>query len=497
MSVLDIGCGSGLFSLAAVRLGASRVHSFDFDPTSATCTAGLKRGYAPGTRWTIETGNVLDREYVRSLGEFDLVYAWGVLHHTGDMWTALDIAGDAVAPDGRLFLAIYNDQGRRSRRWRRIKRTYNSLPARLQVPFALVVMSPGQARAGLGAASRRLTAPHGAQRPKRARGMSRWHDLLDWCGGYPFEVATGTDLRFLSRARLPSAASSHGSGRPGLQSVRLRPGGRPMTARSPRRRRTAQPYDVLFYAPGVGALVSEQPSRVAGGSETQALRLARALARDGLRVAMVAYDERGELPRERGGVHFVPRPRRSRASSPLRQAMEAIRITRALARAPSCGVVVRVGGPHVGWVVLYARLTGRRAIFASASLADFDCMKVTPSRVNRALYRLGVRLAHEIVVQTQEQLALCQTTFRRTPILIGSIAAPAAPQRAAPEAFIWIGRLLPYKRPFDYVDLARALPEAEFWMVAVPSPRGPDRVHERLLTEADEVPNLKVFGPRQ
>jgi 2-polyprenyl-3-methyl-5-hydroxy-6-metoxy-1,4-benzoquinol methylase len=201
LSVLDIGCGSGLFSLAAVRLGAGRVHSFDFDPTSARCTAGLKQGYAPGARWTIETGNVLDRKYVRSLGEFDLVYAWGVLHHTGDMWTALDIAGDAVAPEGRLFLAIYNDQGRRSRRWRQIKRTYNALPARLQVPFALVVMAPGQARSGLGAVSRRLAGPRGGHRARRGRGMSRWHDLLDWCGGYPFEVARPEQIFDFYRAR--------------------------------------------------------------------------------------------------------------------------------------------------------------------------------------------------------------------------------------------------------------------------------------------------------
>jgi 2-polyprenyl-6-hydroxyphenyl methylase/3-demethylubiquinone-9 3-methyltransferase len=35
---LDIGSDSGLFSLAAMRLGARRVYSFDYDPDSVACT---------------------------------------------------------------------------------------------------------------------------------------------------------------------------------------------------------------------------------------------------------------------------------------------------------------------------------------------------------------------------------------------------------------------------------------------------------------------------
>src|SRR5438093_190589 len=80
---IDIGCGSGLFSLAAVRLGAS-VHSFDYDAHSVACTAELKRSHFPDhPNWTVEQGSILDQEYIGKLGAFDVVYSWGVLHHTG------------------------------------------------------------------------------------------------------------------------------------------------------------------------------------------------------------------------------------------------------------------------------------------------------------------------------------------------------------------------------------------------------------------------------
>jgi 2-polyprenyl-3-methyl-5-hydroxy-6-metoxy-1,4-benzoquinol methylase len=187
---LDIGSGSGLSSLAARRLGA-RVHSFDYDPQSVACTAELRRRYFPGEAdWTVEQGSVLDAEYLRSLGQFDVVYSWGVLHHTSRMWQALDHAAIPVAPGGRLFVAIYNDTGSQSRRWAWIKRTYNRLPRPARLPFALLVAAPGEIKSlarspltgGLGAYRRAWTAYND-------RGMNRWHDLIDWVGGYPYEVA--------------------------------------------------------------------------------------------------------------------------------------------------------------------------------------------------------------------------------------------------------------------------------------------------------------------
>ena len=135
---LDVGSGSGLFSLVALRLGASSVRSFDYDLQSVECTGALKHRYYPShSNWIIERGSVLDSHYLNSLGQFDVVYSWGVLHHTGNMEQALHNVAPLVAPGGLLFLSIYNYQPFLSSYWKVIKRTYNRLPKVGRVPMEL------------------------------------------------------------------------------------------------------------------------------------------------------------------------------------------------------------------------------------------------------------------------------------------------------------------------------------------------------------------------
>lgn len=193
---LDIGSGSGLFSLAARRLGA-KVFSFDFDSNSYACTLELKRRYFDDdTNWTIEQGSALDAEYVKSLGKFDIVYSWGVLHHTGEMWKGLENAAFPVAENGKLFVAIYNDTGSQARRWHWIKKTYCKLPDALKSPFAVLAILPDEAKRFISHAVK--GKPHAYiadwKTYRNERGMNRWHDIIDWVGGFPYEVATPDEI---------------------------------------------------------------------------------------------------------------------------------------------------------------------------------------------------------------------------------------------------------------------------------------------------------------
>ncbi len=191
---LDVGSGSGLFSLAARRLGA-RVHSLDFDPSSVACTQELRRRYFPGDpAWVVQEGSALDRAYMNSLGQFDIVYSWGVLHHTGAMWEALANVAPLVAPGGLLFIAIYNDQGTPSRRWTALKKMYNRTPRPLRFAISGPVFVKQYWRPVV--KDFLLFRPFDCIRnyEGKRRGMTAWRDCVDWVGGYPFEVAKPEQL---------------------------------------------------------------------------------------------------------------------------------------------------------------------------------------------------------------------------------------------------------------------------------------------------------------
>jgi 2-polyprenyl-3-methyl-5-hydroxy-6-metoxy-1,4-benzoquinol methylase len=215
-SFLDVGCGSGLFSLAAMRKGAARVHSFDYDPLSVACAQELKHSYfCDASCWTVQQGDVLDSTYLATLGKFDIVYSWGVLHHTGNLWEGLENVIPLVARNGKLFIAVYNDQGTLSSIWKAVKKRYNSgTPWRM-----LLVPAFGSYFVGKALIKDVLILhknPLARYRQyKQSRGMAYWTGLVDWLGGYPFEVAKPEAIfeffrvRGFELVRLSTAGGGH------------------------------------------------------------------------------------------------------------------------------------------------------------------------------------------------------------------------------------------------------------------------------------------------
>jgi SAM-dependent methyltransferase len=186
---LDIGSGSGLFSLAARRLGA-RVYSFDYDAHSVDATKRLKSHFLAEDRdWTIEQGSVLDHRYLGALGLFDIVYSWGVLHHTGAMIEAMRNAATNVAPGGLFVFAVY----RRTRLcpfWKVEKRWYaRSSPAMQRLARAIFV-----SLMGLALLAKRRNFRTYIREYRNNRGMDCWHDVHDWLGGYPYESIAPKDV---------------------------------------------------------------------------------------------------------------------------------------------------------------------------------------------------------------------------------------------------------------------------------------------------------------
>ena len=190
---LDVGSGSGLFSLAARRLGA-KVFSLDYDPQSVACTSELRSRYFPkDENWIIEEGSVLDLGYIQSLGKFDIVYSWGVLHHTGNLWKALNNVQYPVENDGILFIGLYNDEGFMSEVWKKIKRIYCSGTFGKVVIFGIYFPYFFFKRSI--ADILRLRNPLDRYATyKRKRGMSALYDVIDWLGGYPYEVASNGSI---------------------------------------------------------------------------------------------------------------------------------------------------------------------------------------------------------------------------------------------------------------------------------------------------------------
>jgi glycosyltransferase involved in cell wall biosynthesis len=255
-------------------------------------------------------------------------------------------------------------------------------------------------------------------------------------------------------------------------------------------------HDVVFYAPRMTPLLSENEDPSPGGAETQIFLLARELAAQGHRVALVVRKTNDRLPDETGRVKIISQPAVHSGPQLFRSARNAVATLRALWPLDAAVFVQRAAGRETGLVAIIAKVRQRRFIYSSANVIDFEFDRLEPRRANVALFHLGVRLADRIVVQTAEQDELCRGRFNRIPIVIKSLAEPAARRIAQPEAFLWVGRLTSYKRPLAFISLARALPEAHFWMVVTGEGQAAGRFRREIDEASQELENLEVLAPR-
>ena len=252
------------------------------------------------------------------------------------------------------------------------------------------------------------------------------------------------------------------------------------------------PYDVVFAATWAAPLVREQGAT--GGSETQMVLLARELAARGLRIGLLVVGDKATLPRRWRGVDVLAQPPGPRARGLAGLVNDAGTVS-GLLRTPARVVLKQNAGRSVAAARLAARLRRAAFVFSSSSLMDFEYER-HGRRYNVRLHDWAMRTADEIVVQSAEQAELCRRRYGRDPVIIRNIAEPAEPRTGTPDAFLWIGRTAPYKRLDVYLDLARALPDIPFQVVAVPARYATPELTARLERDARELPNLEVLAPR-
>jgi len=185
--VIDVGSGSGLSSRGFWRRKPRELVSFDYDIHSVEATQSMHEKEGSPEAWRAFQGSVLDRDFVNALGIFDIVYSWGVLHHTGEMWKAIDNAASLCAPDGLFWISIYQ-AGSLYEEHLDLKRRYNLADeaGKRAMIEERIALHKTWCR-GRGESEDSWNKVDG-------RGMNTYNDIVDWLGGLPYEVAWPSEI---------------------------------------------------------------------------------------------------------------------------------------------------------------------------------------------------------------------------------------------------------------------------------------------------------------
>lgn len=261
--------------------------------------------------------------------------------------------------------------------------------------------------------------------------------------------------------------------------------------------RRAHEHDVAMYAPASNAFYERQGGLELGGREVQAVQVAAGLAREGLAAAHIVYPvDDPQSPVE--GLDIVQRPIYRVSGGPIDRLREGAAIWRSLDAADARVYILRGHGMHLVVGALFGRIKRRRILMSGSNDIDFMPRLRGGSRLKAWVFRWAIKAADAVVTQTAQQREVAAREFPRLRSLsvIPNFAEPAEPATERPTAFLWIGRLVDYKRPLRYVELAQAVPEAKFWMIGVETNETRPELLQQLHSRSAGVENLELLPPR-
>ncbi|MGH2981056.1 MAG: glycosyltransferase family 4 protein [Solirubrobacterales bacterium] len=261
--------------------------------------------------------------------------------------------------------------------------------------------------------------------------------------------------------------------------------------------RRAHKHDLAIYAPASNGFYEREGGLQLGGREVQAVQVAKGLAGEGLAVAHIVYPvDDPESPAV--GLDIVQRPAYQASGGPVGRLREGMAIWRSLSAADAEVYILRGHGMYLVVGAVFGRIRRRQVLVSGSNDIDFMPRLRGGSRLKAWVFRWSIKAADAVVAQTAQQRDVATREFPRLRNLsvIPNFAEPAEPASGQPKAFLWVGRLVDYKRPLKYIELAEAVPEARFWMIVLETNETRAALDQQVRTRAQEVGNLEMLSPR-